>query len=55
MLPVGNGQYLEIVTVFHGGSRSDWKGGKQNEDQLPSFIGELENRGLTRTWGKKPT
>jgi CRISPR-associated protein Cmr6 len=45
MLPIGNNQYLEIVTVFHG-DRRPW------QDQLKSFINDLKKQGLEHTWGK---
>lgn len=46
MLPISNEQYLEIVTVFHG-DRGPWK------EQLPLFIKDLTDKGLSLTWGEK--
>lgn len=56
MLPINENQYLEIVTVFHGGSSSqqqDWQ--RNGESQLLAFIQALERKGLTRIWGARPT
>ena len=57
MLPIGNNQYLEIVTIFHGDHRKPndpWK--RDGVDQLRHFIKELESeeRGLELTWGSRP-
>ena len=50
MLPIGNNQYLEIVTIFHG-DRSLWK--REGVDQLKPFIDALKKQGLEYTWGKE--
>jgi CRISPR-associated protein Cmr6 len=51
MLPIGNGQYLEIVTVFHG-QRDKWK--HQNKgDQLKPFLDAIAAQGLIYVWGKE--
>jgi CRISPR-associated protein Cmr6 len=58
MLPVskdqlGEDQYLEIVTVFHGTydrHQNPWH--REGEDQLPLFIQALEDKKLKLTWGK---
>jgi CRISPR-associated protein Cmr6 len=49
MLPIGDGNYLEIVTVFHG-DRTPWN------NQLKPFIKKIKNgdRGLKHTWGIEP-
>jgi CRISPR-associated protein Cmr6 len=47
MLPIGNNQYLEIVTVFHG-DRRPW------QDQLKPFVKEIKGKGLILTWGTDP-
>jgi CRISPR-associated protein Cmr6 len=53
MLPVGDGQYLEIVSVFHGGNnREKWN--REEIDQLPLFINCLTSKGLQRCWGNDP-
>jgi len=52
MLPVHDGQYLEIMTVFHG-NRKPWK--HQEEDQLLSFIANVESLKFKLTWGSRPT
>ncbi|MEG4420786.1 RAMP superfamily CRISPR-associated protein [Microcoleus sp. LAD1_D5] len=52
MLPIGDGNYLEIVTLFHH-ARSDWKH-KTQGNQLSNFIQELESAGLTLSWGSEP-
>lgn len=52
MLPIGNNQYLEIVTVFHS-DRNSWE--HQNKgNQLQPFINSLEQKGLQLSWGIKP-
>ncbi len=51
MLPIGNNQYLEIVTVFHG-DRTPWK--HEGIDQLIPFVNALKQQGLSHTWGKEP-
>jgi CRISPR-associated protein Cmr6 len=52
MLPLGNNQYLEIVSVFHG-DRKAWK--RDDEDQLFPFINALKERNLHQVWGNKLT
>ncbi|PSB02112.1 RAMP superfamily CRISPR-associated protein [Merismopedia glauca] len=48
MLPIGDNQYLEIVTVFHG-DRSPWR------NQFQPFTTELKKKGLELTWGTQPS
>lgn len=51
MLPIGNGQYLEIVTVFHS-QRDKWK--HQNSgDQLKPFLDAIAENGLVYVWGNQ--
>ncbi len=50
MLPIGDGNYLEIVTVFHG-DRSQWKH-KNEGEQLENFLAALDKKGLKYVWGK---
>ena len=54
MLPIGNGQYLEIVTVFHA-KRDEWKhkNDKDGEDQLKPFFEAIAKRGLKYVWGNQ--
>lgn len=52
MLPIGNNQYLEIVTVFHA-DRVHWK--REEQDQLQPFIQQLKHNQLVFTWGSEPT
>ena len=55
MLPIGGNQYLEIVTLFHGGNSGnspgldEWK--RQGVNQLPLFVKKLNSSGFTLTWG----
>jgi CRISPR-associated protein Cmr6 len=49
MLPIGEGNFLEIVTVFHA-HRKDWKH-QIEEDQLDRFIQSLKAQGLSLVWG----
>lgn len=55
MLPIGGNQYLEIVTLFHGGNSgnspglNEWK--RQGVNQLPEFVKRLKSSGFTLTWG----
>ncbi|HBE20664.1 MAG TPA: hypothetical protein DEG17_07240 [Cyanobacteria bacterium UBA11149] len=55
MLPIGGNQYLEIVTLFHGGNSgnspglNEWK--RQGVNQLPEFVKKLKSSGFTLTWG----
>ncbi|MBW4582857.1 MAG: hypothetical protein KME42_25090 [Tildeniella nuda ZEHNDER 1965/U140] len=51
MLPIGDNQYLEIVTVFHG-DRAPWK--REGTDQLKAFTDAVKANGLQRTWGTEP-
>lgn len=44
MLPIGNNQFLEIVTVFRG-DLEPW------QEQLQPFIQQLKANGLEFTWG----
>jgi len=48
MLPIGNNQYLEIVTIFHGDRRL-WQ--REGVDQLKPFVKEIKGKGLIFTWG----
>jgi CRISPR-associated protein Cmr6 len=48
MLPIGNNEYLEIVTVFHG-DRRPWQ--REGVDQLQPFVKEIKGKGLIFTWG----
>lgn len=57
MLPIGDGNYLEIVTVFHH-DRDKWKhkkykDDKDGEDQLNPFLDAIAERGLKYVWGKQ--
>jgi CRISPR-associated protein Cmr6 len=57
MLPIGNDEYLEIVTVFHG-DHDKWKHKKhQNDqdgkDQLQPFLDAIKKQGLELVWGKE--
>ncbi|MDF5728978.1 MAG: hypothetical protein PUP92_13380 [Rhizonema sp. PD38] len=52
MLPVGNNQYLEIVTIFYG-DRNNWEHQERGE-QLQSFIKNLKVKGLQLSWGQEP-
>lgn len=57
MLSIGDGQYLEIVTVFHV-NREEWKhkrykDDKDGEDQLKPFLEAIAERGLKYVWGKE--
>jgi CRISPR-associated protein Cmr6 len=55
MLPIGQEQYLEIVTVFHGGHNSDRSPWKRNgKDQLKTFIEKLTECSMTLAWGEPP-
>lgn len=55
MLPINGNQYLEIVTLFHGGNSNnspglkEWK--REGVNQLPEFVKGLKNSGFTLTWG----
>ena len=64
MLPIAGNQYLEIVTLFHGGESGDKTGcsnswrrkdlnGKE-ENQLPLFTQKLKDLGFELTWGTQP-
>lgn len=50
MLPIKDGRFLEIVTLFHS-KRSEWKHQSQG-DQLNNFIGSLTNKEFLFVWGK---
>lgn len=57
MLPIGDGQYLEIVTVFHS-QRDKWKykkykDDKDGDDQLKPFLDAIAERGLKYVWGNQ--
>ena len=57
MLPIGDGNYLEIVTVFHC-DRDKWKHKKYKDDkdgadQLKPFLDAIAERGLKYVWGKQ--
>jgi CRISPR-associated protein Cmr6 len=55
MLPISDGQYLEIVTVFYGkfdDDRSPWQ--PEGVDRLHPFIQKLKEKQLTLTWGTPP-
>lgn len=56
MLPIDNGKYLEIVTVFHGGQNSGWckQWERKESDQLVKFTNQLIDKGLQFTWGTPP-
>lgn len=49
MLSIGNGEFLEIITIFHG-QRRDWMH-RTEEDQLQNFMTSLQHVGLSHTWG----
>ena len=48
MLPIDNGNFLEIVTLFHGQGNA-WKH-KDEGDQLQNFVRSLEEAGLSGIW-----
>ncbi|MGB7439507.1 MAG: RAMP superfamily CRISPR-associated protein [Coleofasciculaceae cyanobacterium] len=56
MLPIADNQYLEIVTLFHGGNSANSPGLKewrrQGENQFPLFVQRLKESGFTLTWPK---
>ena len=52
MLPIGDGQFLEIVTVFHNDLNA-WKHRDDHENQLKRFLEVLTEKGLQYIWGKK--
>jgi CRISPR-associated protein Cmr6 len=57
MLPIGDGNYLEIVTVFHH-DRDKWKhkrykNDNDGEDQLKPFLEAIAERGLKYVWGNQ--
>ena len=52
MLPIGNNQFLEIVTVFHG-DRQPWQ--RNGVNQLQPFTKAIKDSGLTLTWGTDPS
>jgi len=49
MLPIGEGSFLEIITIFHA-KREEWDHHTEG-DQLYKFVQSLENQGLSFTWG----
>jgi len=49
MLPIDDGKFLEIITVFHG-QREAWKH-QTKEDQLQNFMTSLREQGLSCIWG----
>lgn len=49
MLPIENGKFLEIITVFHN-QRELWKH-KTKDDQLQNFMQSLQKHGLSCIWG----
>lgn len=51
MLPISDGKYLEIVTVFYG-DLSPWQ--RKGVNQLQPFTQKLKERQLTLTWGTPP-
>jgi CRISPR-associated protein Cmr6 len=51
MLPIGNGNFLEIVTIFCG-QRQDWTH-RTEGDQLQNFMASLQHAGLSHTWGSR--
>ncbi|NJO47163.1 MAG: hypothetical protein HC835_16950 [Oscillatoriales cyanobacterium RM2_1_1] len=51
MLPIGDGSFLEIITLFHG-QRKAWKRGVE-EDQLQNFIDSLKGQDLSFIWGNQ--
>ncbi|WP_103669806.1 hypothetical protein [Pseudanabaena sp. BC1403] len=51
MLPIGNNQYLEIVTVFHS-DRSKWKH-RDEGDQLKPFLDAIAAKGMKYVWGNQ--
>jgi len=52
MLPIGDGQFLEIVTVFHNDLNA-WKHRDDHENQLKRFLETLTEKGLQYVWGKQ--
>lgn len=57
MLPIekdqfDNNQYLEIITIFHGGKDSQWRKQweRNGKDQLLNFVAEIEKK-LSFCWG----
>ncbi|NER26529.1 MAG: hypothetical protein F6J89_02590 [Symploca sp. SIO1C4] len=58
MLPITGNQYLEIVTLFHGGNSAnspgleEWR--RQGTNQLPLFVQRLKQSGFILTWGDEP-
>ncbi len=50
MLPIGDGRFLEIVTVFHA-KGDDWKHQSQG-NQLNKFIQSLKEKDFSFVWGK---
>ena len=56
MLPLGGNQFLEIITLFHGGRSGNraysWQ--RNEENQLPLFTQKLNNLGFELKWGTQP-
>ncbi|WP_434687045.1 hypothetical protein [Pseudanabaena minima] len=57
MLPIGDEQYLEIVTIFHS-DHDKWKHKKhqddqEGQDQLKPFLDAIAAKGLEYVWGNK--
>ena len=56
MLPMDGNQYLEIVTLFHGGKSGNkaysWQRNEKN--QLPLFTQKLNDLGFELKWGTQP-
>jgi len=50
MLPIEDGKFLEIVTLFHA-QRQAWKHESEG-DQLGKFVQSLKDRNFTLVWGK---
>jgi len=52
MLPIGDDNFLEIVTVFHNDLNA-WKHQDDHENQLKRFLDALAEKGLQYIWGKQ--
>lgn len=50
MLPIEDGKFLEIVTLFHA-QREVWEH-QSKGDQLSSFVQSLKDKGFSFVWGK---
>jgi CRISPR-associated protein Cmr6 len=57
MLPIGDGNYLEIVSVFHNDpdkwKHKKYKDDKDGEDQLRPFLDAIAAKDLKYVWGKE--